>query len=140
MHVYDLTGLTRGAGEQRRVIIQSLDVPFQSLVLAVVGFVASLPLVFAFFPLFGYFALLGFGVVEVATFWLFRWRSRSGLRLKNYQAILDSRRSQIDQFIVCGQPFDFSRGLAVTVVASSVPLYRPASSVEIGDLFRSRAR
>jgi hypothetical protein len=140
MHVYDLTGLTRGAGEQRRVVIQSIDVPLQSLVVTMVGLVASLPFVFAFYPLFGFFALLAIGVVELTTFWLFRWRSRSGLRLKNYQAILDRRRSRVSQFIVCGQPYDFTHGSAITVVSSSIPVRRAAVGVEVEDVFRAKAR
>ena len=120
MHVYDLTGLTRSAGEQRRVVIQSFDVPLQSLVLAICGVVVALPFVVVLFPLLGYLALFGIGVVEAVVFWLFRWRARSGLRLKHYQAILDRRRSHVGQLLVCGQPYDLTRGLAITVVPSSV--------------------
>ena len=142
MHVYDLTGLTRGAGEQRRVVIQSFDVPFQSLVLGICGVVAALPFVAMLFPLLGYFALFGIVVVELGVFWLFRWRSRSGLRLKNYQAILDRRRSHVGRFLVCGRPYDFTRGLAIAVVSSSMPSprRRHVRDVDVAaDLF-SRAR
>lgn len=141
MHVYDLTGLTRGAGEQRRVIIQSFDVPLQSLVLAICGCVVALPFVALFFPLLGFFALFGVVAIEVAIFWLFRWRSRSGLHLKNYQAILDRRRSHVGQFLVCGQPYDFTRGRALTVVSSSVsnPHRRPLEVGPVDELF-SKAR
>lgn len=130
MHVYDLTGLTRGAGEQRRVVIQSFDVPLQSLVLTICGAVVALPFVAVFFPLLGFFALFGIGVFELGVFWLFRWRSRSGLRLKNYQAILDRRRSHVGQILVCGQPYDFTIGRAITVVSSSMPNPRSGHSDE----------
>ena len=141
MHVYDLTGLTRGAGEHRRVVVQSFDVPLQSLVLAIGGFVAALPFVVVLFPVLGYVALFGVGVVEVGVFWLFRWRSRSGLRLKHYQAILDRRRSHVDRFLVCGVPYDFRRGLALSVVPSSIPAPKTARRIddEVDELF-TRAR
>lgn len=135
MHVYDLTGLTRGAGEQRRVVVQSFDVPLQSLVLGICGVVVALPFVAVLFPLLGLFALFGIGVAEVGVFWLFRWRSRSGLRLKHYQAILDRRRSHVGQIVVCGQPYDLDAHLALSVVASSMPSPRRATAVELDDLF-----
>ncbi len=137
MHVYDLTGLTRGAGEQRRVVVQSFDVPLQSLVLAICGFVAALPFVIVLFPLLGYVALFGIGLVEVGVFWLFRWRSRSGLRLKHYQAILDRRRSHVDRFLVCGVPYDLTRGLALSVVPSSIPAPKTERHPDddVGELF-----
>ena len=124
MHVYDLTNLTRGAGAQRRVVIQSFDVPLQSFVLVICGAVAALPFVALLFPLLGFFALFGIGMFELAVFWLFRWRSRSGLRLKNYQTLLDRRRSKVGQILVCGQPYDFTRGIAITLVSSSLPRAR----------------
>lgn len=140
MHIYDLTGLTRGAGEQRRVIIQSFDIPMQSFILSICGFVAALPFVVIFYPLLGYFAFLGIVVVEMGMFWLFRWRSRSGLRLKNYRSILDRRRSHIGQFLVCGQPYDFTLGLAITVVSSSSPSIRRQSNEETTDNLFLRKR
>ncbi len=121
MHVYDLTGLTRGAGEQRRIVVQSFDVPLQSLVLFICGAVAALPVIALLFPILGFMALFGIVVVELAVFWLFRWRSRSGLRLTHYQAILDRRRSHVGQFLVCGTPYDFLSGLALSVRSSSIP-------------------
>ena len=92
----------------------------------------------------GYLAKAGLrvAVVELGVFWLFRWRSRSGLRLKNYQAILDRRRSHVGRFLVCGQPYDFTRGLALTVVSSSMPSPRRRHVPDVdvaADLF-SRAR
>jgi hypothetical protein len=132
VHVYDLTNLTRGASEQRRVVIQSFDVPLQSFVLVICGAIAALPFVAVLFPLFGFFALFSVAMVEVAVFWLFRWRSRSGLRLKNYQAILDRRRSHVGQILVCGYPYDFTSGLAITVVSSSLPRARPIDDASRG--------
>lgn len=121
--VYDLTPLTRSFN-QRRVVIQGFDVSLRSLVVFLMGLVPSLVLMAIAWPLVGVYSVLMFAAGEFTTFWLIEGRSREGLRLKNYQTIIDARRSNVGKFICCWQPVDVVAGHWHSVLASSVPVIR----------------
>jgi hypothetical protein len=125
--VYDLTPLTRSFN-QRRVVIQGFDVSLRSLIVFLIGLAPSLILTAISWTLFGMYALVMLAVGEVATFWLIEGRSRGGLRLKNYRALIDRKRSMSGSFICCWQPVDVTHGTWASVVAAAVPVERPTDA------------
>jgi hypothetical protein len=121
MQVYSLTGLTRNANAQRRVVIQGFDLPARGLLIASLAFVPSLIITAIFWIFVGEYALVMIPLVEIGVFWLIEGRTRSGLKLRNYQTFYDKKRSSVGTFFVCGHPVDFRHGRAVTLVSSSLP-------------------
>jgi hypothetical protein len=133
MQVYSLTGLTRNANAQRRVVIQGFDLPARGLLIAALAFVPSLLVTVIFWLFIGEYALVMIPLVELGVFWLIEGRTRSGLKLRNYQTLYDRKRSSVGTFFVCGHPVDFRHGRAVTLVSSSIPgslMERPGAEDE----------
>lgn len=122
--VYVLTPLTRDAGKSRRVIVQGIDLPWRTVVITGSALIASL-LPMAFMWLFiGQTALLVIPATIGAAFYLIERRTRSGLRLRTYQAALDKRRAVIDLFLCCGVPVDPSQNSVRRLKSSSAPAVR----------------
>ncbi len=121
--MFSLSPLTRRAASQRRVIVSGWDVPFRGFMI----FLAALPVALAVTALLwvlfaGEYALAMIPVVEIAVFWLIETRTRSGLRLRTYQTILDSQRAQIGTFFCCWRVIDPLSGRLGVIVASSIPV------------------
>lgn len=121
MKVYVLTELTRKASSQRRVVIQGLDLPARGLIIALLAILPGIAVSAIFFSLLGSYAFLSVPVVEVAVFWLVEGRTRGGLHLRQYQALLDKRKSNEGKFTCCGVVIDPLRGKWGTVVSSLQP-------------------
>ena len=125
MRVYTLTELTRKIDENRRIIIQGVELRARLLKVLLIGLAPS-ALVAAFTaPVLGLYALFVFAAGEAAAYWLLEHRARRGLRLRTYQALIDRTRSQVGSFACCGVAFDPLEVSWEGVVASSVPLRRP---------------
>ena len=122
--VYILTPLTRDAGKSRRVIVQGIDLPWRTVIISGSALIASL-LPMAFVWLFiGKAALLVIPITIAAAFYLIERRTRSGLRLRTYQAALDKRRAVINLFLCCGVPVDPSQNSVRLLKSSSAPAVR----------------
>jgi hypothetical protein len=122
-HCYALTGLTRSAGANRRVVIQGFDLPFRGVVVAAAGFaVGVLPTVVAVL-LVGSWGLAVMAAVEVAVFQLVERRSRSGLHLRTYRSLLDKRKGKrtVGRFRCCGVTVDPAPRRFRVLTAASVP-------------------
>jgi len=120
MQVFTLSRLTRDVATQRRVVIQGFDLPFRGLMIAGVSFIPAVVVTLIFWPLFGSLAVIAIPVVELAAFWIIETRTRSGLRLRRYQAFIDARRSLAGKFVCCGEVIDPLHGLWGTVVSSTI--------------------
>lgn len=123
--VYVLTPLTRGAVAQRRVVISGLDLPWLRTVLLSAAFVVSLPLIWTTWTLLSTWALLWAPTAMLSTYWLIETRTRTGLHLRRYQAMRDTRRATTDVFYFCDQPLDPDPDQLWTLSRSSVPAPRP---------------
>jgi len=120
---YSLTGLTRTSGSNRRVVIQGFDLPFRGVLVAAAAFaVGLLPTVVAVL-LVGSWGLLVMAAVQVAVFQLVERRTRGGLHLRTYRALLDKRAGQrtIGRFRCCGVTVDPRPAVFRTVTSASVP-------------------
>jgi len=130
MQVFTLTKLTRESTSQRRVVIQGFDLPLRGLMVVGLAFIPAVIVTAILWRLIGDKAVLAIPVVELAAFWLIESRSRSGLRLRQYQNILDTRRSLSGKFLCCGVRFDPLVGEWIEVVASSAPAQTPSAAKE----------
>jgi hypothetical protein len=123
MEVFSLTRLTRGATANRRVVISGFDLPLRGFMIFLAALPGALGVAALLWVLFaGEYALVIIPVVEAAVFWLIETRARSGLRLRTYQAILDSQRAQIGTFFCCWRVIDPLSGRPGVIVASSIPV------------------
>lgn len=131
--VFVLTNLTgRRASGERRVIIQTFDVPWRGVLVAMAAFLPGLVVTFMFWPLLGNVAIMWVPVVEIGAFWLVEGRRRSGLHLRNYQAILDRKRSTEGKFFMCGAVIDPGIAQRGTVRLNTVAVKRadPYESID----------
>ena len=127
-NVYVLTPLTRDAGKSRRVIVQGIDLPWRSVIITGSALIASI-IPMAFMWLFvGQIALLVIPTFIGGAFHLIERRTRSGLRLRTYQAALDKRRAVVNLFLCCGVPVDPSQNSVRLLKSSSAP------AVQLADL------
>ena len=121
MKVYTLTNLTRKSSSQRRVVIQGLDLPARGLIIAAIGFLPGLFASLIAYQLIGTYGFSMLFIIEGAVFWLIESRTRSGLHLRQYQSLLDRRRSNVGKFTCCGVQVDPLGGKWGTLVSSSMP-------------------
>lgn len=141
MQVFTLSRLTRDVAAQRRVVIQGFDLPFRGLMIAGASFVPAVVVTIILWPLFGSLAIIAIPVVELAAFWLIETRTRSGLRLRRYQAFVDSRRSIAGKFVCCGEVIDPLHGVWGRVAASSISVepFLPPMPTRIDAVFETSA-
>lgn len=135
--MYVLTPLTRGAAERRRTVIKGVDLPSRPLM---VGLVAAIPALLAGLvaSLFvGVFGVLVFAAVDGLAVAAYTRRTRRGMHLRVYRALLDRQRSDVGRFFVSGREFRPGAGDWLTVRAGSVPspFHPPAADVSVDDLF-----
>ena len=101
--VYTLTKLTRSAGQSRRVVVAGFDAPLRGLVVTILALaVSAIPTMILWLAV-GPLALVLSMLTVGAAFYLVEGRTRSGLRLRTYQAMIDKKRERIGQFMCCGQ-------------------------------------
>ncbi len=133
MRIFCLTPLTSGASRQRRVVLHGFDLPARSLVIAGLAFVPAVLVTAIAWSLVGETALFAVPAVEGLAFWLIETRTRSGLRLKTYQALNDKRKAkrEVGKFFVAGREFDPAGEEWYVVRSGSVPS-RPLFAAAIG--------
>lgn len=119
--VYTLTSLTRSAGQSRRVVVAGFDAPLRGLLVTGLALaVSALPTAILWLfigPSALFLSMLAVG----AAFYLVESRTRSGLQLRTYQAMIDKRRENIGQFLCCGKAVQPSMSGYGLLVRSSMP-------------------
>lgn len=128
--VFVLTTLTRGAGEGRRTTLGTFDVKVRHVMLLAAATPVAIVLLAAFWPLLGSLAVLLVPLVWGAAFYLFESRTRSGLKLRRYQALADRRNGQksIGKVFMCGQPVAADRFGTRVMRAAAVPVHVDAQA------------
>lgn len=134
LSLYTLTHLTRGASAQRRVVIQGFDLPMRGLMIFGIGLLPALLVTMIAWIALGEYALVAIPLVEGGIFWLIESRTRDGLHLRKYQALLDQRKAQTDVFVMCGETFDPAGSQLRTVRSNTVTVDRPDASVRLGEI------
>lgn len=127
MKVYSLTNLTRTSSSQRRVVIHGLDLPARGLVIALIGLLPGLLVSAIAYKIFGTYGFIMLPATEGGLFWLVESRTRGGLHLRQYQSLVDRRRSNVGKFTCCGVVVDPLSGKWGTLVSSSTENLLPAS-------------
>ncbi|AUG29564.1 MULTISPECIES: hypothetical protein [Microbacterium] len=103
--VYSLTDLTgRNRNENRRMVVATFEVKRRTFLISVLSVVASMPITTIVGFLFGVYALAVPVVFVVGGIWLWDSRQRKGLKLLNYQAIVDGRKASNGVLYAAGQP------------------------------------
>ena len=126
--VYALTGMTRDASAQRRMVIQGFDIPARVFMVMLAAAGPALVITLIGWALVGSYAIVLLPAFLAGVFVLVEGRSRSGLRLRNYQALLDRKRASNGRWFVCGEEFDPLHGSAITIISSSA--HRPVASLD----------
>lgn len=121
MRVFTLTNLTRNASSQRRIVVQGLDLPARGVAIALAALLPGLILSAPFFYIFGSYGFLMIPITEVAVFWLVESRTRGGLHLRQYQSLVDRKKSNVGVFMCCGVPVEPLAGKWGIIVSSSIP-------------------
>jgi hypothetical protein len=119
--LFDLTPLTRDAEQQRRVVIQRVDVEVRRVKVMLWAAPFSLLIGGMTYPLLKVYALLPMVAVELAAIWLFIERSRKGMRLTNFQTQRARRRAQTGMFFVGGRQIHPLDQQIVVLHRSSMP-------------------
>lgn len=131
VHVFDLTPLTRRLASERRTAVVGFDLPTQTVKLAIPAAVAGAIVAGMLSKLLGVYTVLPGVAVGFAVYLLLSGRTKSGLRLRYYQAFLDKRRAR-NVITVCWQPMVTGTPKITTISPGSVDLEhneRPLLSV-----------
>lgn len=103
--VYSLTELTgRNRNENRRMVVMTFEVKRRSFMVSIISFAISLPLTGLVGIVAGVWALIVPVIFIIAGLWLWDSRQRKGLKLLNYQAIVDGRKAKNGVLYAAGQP------------------------------------
>lgn len=93
--VYSLTPLTgRRRNENRRMVVATVEIKRRTFLVAGASLLASAPVTGLLAMLVGVWAIIVPLLFIGAGLWLWDSRQRKGLKLLNYQAILDTRRAR----------------------------------------------
>jgi hypothetical protein len=98
----DLTGKRRNA--ERRMVVMTFEIKRRTFLVSSAAFAASLPVTGIVAMFFGTAALLVPPVFIGVALWLWDSRQRKGLKLHNYQAILDQTKAKDGVLYAAGQP------------------------------------
>lgn len=119
--LFDLTTLTRDAEQQRRVVIQRVDVEVRRVKVLLGAAPLAIIVGGVTYPLLNLYALLPMAGIELAAVWLFIERSRKGMRLTNFQTLRARRAAQTGMFFIGGrQIYPLDRTIVV-LHRSSMP-------------------
>ena len=130
MRIYTLTPLTRRAGTQRRTVISGFDIPWRAVKVLAIGALPALVVALVAWAIVGPWAVLGFALVEGATWWLLESSSATGLQVKHWRALADQRQARTGVLLVCGEPVVPRSGRKTVVVSSSVRAARPGGGLD----------
>lgn len=115
----DLTGRNRDAN--RTTVIGTVEMKWRVWIILLIGFpFAILATVFAL-PFLGITALIFIPIVEGAAVYLIHRRTKSGLKLRTYEAILDKKKAVINRYYLGGQPIDMDPAQYAVVYQSHAP-------------------
>ena len=115
-------------------MIQGFDLPFRGVLVAAAAFAVGLvPTVLAVL-LIGSWGLLVMAGVQVGVFQLVERRTRGGLHLRTYRALLDRRTGNrtVGRFRCCGVTVDPSPSVFRTITTASVPGTTPTTESLLG--------
>lgn len=103
--VYSLTELTgRNRNENRRIVVVTFEVKRRTFIVSCASVLASLPFAGIVGLFFGVAAIIVPFVFIGLGLWLWDSRQRKGMRLLNYQAIIDTRKAKNGVLYAAGQP------------------------------------
>ncbi len=99
--LYALTEMTGPeASSTRTVVVGVAEFPWRVLVIGIVALVTGLLPAMAVWLLAGVWAVAFLIAWIVAAVWLFHGRSQSGLRIRNYAALLNKQRAILNEFML----------------------------------------
>lgn len=132
--VFDLTPMTRRADAKRNIVIKGFETQKRRLVVGGAGLVVGLVVGGILSPWIGVLSVIPMILCVVAAIWLFDARTSKGLRLRNWDAIRDRRRTAKPQFVLCGHVVQPSattlsriRPLAVPIARTDTPVHLRAT-------------
>lgn len=131
---YVLTEYTSRAAEDRRIIVQGVDLPRRQTIIGAIGLAASLFPTLILWNLIGEYAIL-FPVVFLFGAWILDSRTSSGLKTRRAIALLDARRSNNGKFLVCGRPITPAASRPVHLKQSTVLVDRPDPADALDTVF-----
>lgn len=132
--MFSLTELTgREASAQRTVVIGTVEMNWRVWMVLVWTFPLAVIVAALFYPFLQAGAILAIPLVEGGALYMIHRRTRSGLKLRTYQALLDRKRSAVNTFFICGQPIDLSIDKFMVLANSAVqnPYYKPSTVVSV---------
>lgn len=102
--LYSLTPMTgRTSGADRTTVIGTVEMKWRTFWIAVFAMVPGGILTAVFYPMLDAWSFLWIAVTEALAFYLIERRSKEGLRLRTYQTFFDKKKSNINEFYLCGQ-------------------------------------
>lgn len=115
----DLTGRNRDVN--RTTVIGTVEMKWRVWIILLIGFPFAILVTLFAMPFLGITALIFLPIVEGGAVFLIHRRTKSGLKLRTYESLLDKQRSVINQYFLGGQPIDMSPAQFAVVYTSSAP-------------------
>lgn len=102
--VYSLTELTgRRRNENRRMVVMTVEIKRRTFLVSLLAVLASVPVAGIIAIFAGVWAIVVPAIAVGVALWLWDSRQRKGLKLLNYQRILDQRRARNGVLYAAGQ-------------------------------------
>ncbi|MCC3292827.1 hypothetical protein [Arthrobacter sp. zg-Y1110] len=127
--LYSLTPMTgRTSGADRTTVIGTVEMKWRTFWIAIFAMVPGGILTAVFYPMIDGYSFLWIAITEGLAFYLIERRSKEGLRLRTYQAFFDKKRSNVNEFYLCGQRIDVAGEEFGTVRQITAPVDRGKAS------------
>jgi len=103
--LYDLTPFTgQRSNENRVTVIANVEMKPRTKWVGLISFVASLPLVGILMLFIDIWGVLAVPLVMVSVHYFVNARSQTGLKQRNFETLMDKKKSGDNVFYLCGKP------------------------------------
>ncbi|MGK3708802.1 hypothetical protein [Arthrobacter sp. IK3] len=129
--LYSLTPMTgRTSGADRTTVIGTVEMKWRTFWIAVFAMVPGGILTALFYPMLDAWSFLWIAITEALAFYVIERRSKEGLRLRTYQTFFDKKKSNINEFYLCGQRIDVNGEEFGTLRQITAPVVREDTARE----------
>ena len=122
--VYDLTQMTKHADKDRSLVIGTIEMSKRMWVIVVLGLVAGIFGTAILAPFLGVNSVFVIPLFILAAWFLFEARSSRGMKLRNWETLLDKQKNRNGRFFVCGHEVHVGKSNIVILRSLTTPVTR----------------
>lgn len=120
--MFSLTAMTgRERSKDRTTVIGTVEMRWRVWIILIMASPVAIFVTLPLLPIFGITSLVMIPIVLASAVFLIDRRTKSGMKVQTYRAILDKKQATLNQFFLGGQPLDMNLAQYTCVYTASAP-------------------